>query len=373
MSFLGVEKGNRTMATTGAILVLLRGLISAKDSYFRLSHIRFLAMVFLTAQRQCKEPRDRVYALLSLATDEFRNKITVSYTRSLSELYVETGQVCLLHEGLDYLNPAQFKPAGRLQVLPTWCDDLCFLSGFQIFFHYHARAGFVWDRYRHQVRNFSHTKHIDILGFRAERVDQVIAHFDCSIGWLGDTVAKFGRWLDICLKFAQRTIKGTGHKESGYEDDILVSHISAIMGTTITNQPDREAIKQWYCTLIDVTNAENRNLKNRRTAKNPVAAGGSSISEEITKIIAWVGSVAGRCQTRTYFTSTKGKVGVGPPDTKPGDTVAVLFGGRSVYVLRERDETQKFEFIGCAFVHGLMELSRSSKEDIGETEWFSII
>ncbi|KAK4207305.1 heterokaryon incompatibility protein-domain-containing protein, partial [Rhypophila decipiens] len=52
-------------------------------------------LLTVTAERQCKEPLDRIYGLLSSMPGEFRRKILVLYTRDINEVYVEMGKACL--------------------------------------------------------------------------------------------------------------------------------------------------------------------------------------------------------------------------------------------------------------------------------------
>ncbi|KAM7201710.1 Heterokaryon incompatibility protein (HET) domain containing protein [Rhypophila sp. PSN 637] len=49
-------------------------------------------LLMATAGKQCKEPLDRIYGLLSSMPGEFRKKILVSYTRDINEVYVEMGK-----------------------------------------------------------------------------------------------------------------------------------------------------------------------------------------------------------------------------------------------------------------------------------------
>ena len=329
------------------------------------SSIPLTGLAICTADRRCKEPLDRVYALLSLASDELRNRITVSYTRGLNEVLVEVGKACLQYESLDYLQLVGDKPVET--VLPTWCADLTATSDSHKFLDLHAGAGFVPGYCERQVRTFPHTNNIDIAGFRAETVSQVMDPFDTP-GLGENRTEKLCTWLMSCLEFALRTIqaqspeKDAVPQEKEHPDNILLSHIYTVTATTITTQPDGEALKRRFRGFIDEITAHKESDSITKT-----------LLLDRARLAARVIGELQHCEKAAYFTTVKGKVGIGPVGTKPGDTVAVFFGGGLVYVLRERTEEQTFGFIGSAFIHGLMELSRTRKEDIGETEWFTLI
>jgi hypothetical protein len=60
---------------------------------------------------------------------------------------------------------------------------------------------------------------------------------------------------------------------------------------------------------------------------------------------------------RKFFTTTGGRMGVGPPETRPGDEIALLYGGEVPFCLRaERDQPEgHYKLVGDLYVHGLME------------------
>ena len=83
---------------------------------------------------------------------------------------------------------------------------------------------------------------------------------------------------------------------------------------------------------------------------------------------------------RTFFITTKGHMGLGPPKTKVGDSLAILMGGQTPFILREagtryfqqglkwqlRHERTVFEVIGDCYTDGFMdgEISREVKPDL---------
>jgi hypothetical protein len=59
------------------------------------------------------------------------------------------------------------------------------------------------------------------------------------------------------------------------------------------------------------------------------------------------------CWNRSFFTTKKGYMGIGPNVLEIGDIVCVLFGGDVPYILRPKDGY--YQLVGDAYVHGIME------------------
>jgi hypothetical protein len=63
---------------------------------------------------------------------------------------------------------------------------------------------------------------------------------------------------------------------------------------------------------------------------------------------------------RAFFTTQRGYMGFGPPDTRQGDLVAILRGSRMPFVLREASMTEGtydksyFTVVGYCYLHGVM-------------------
>ena len=57
---------------------------------------------------------------------------------------------------------------------------------------------------------------------------------------------------------------------------------------------------------------------------------------------------------RRFFLTESGLIGLGLVETEEGDFICVLYGGNRPYILRRIDQRKKFQFIGEAYVHGIM-------------------
>jgi hypothetical protein len=58
---------------------------------------------------------------------------------------------------------------------------------------------------------------------------------------------------------------------------------------------------------------------------------------------------------RSFFVTTDGRMGMGPPDLQPHDQICVLFGHHSPFALRQ--EGKCFKLVGDLYVHGIQKVS----------------
>jgi hypothetical protein len=91
-----------------------------------LNRLKILARFRLT---QCQDPRDRVYAFLSLWPEEIELKPTskplvVDYSRTVVQIYTDTAWAILKSSGnLDILSHVQNSHSTRIPGLPSWVPD----------------------------------------------------------------------------------------------------------------------------------------------------------------------------------------------------------------------------------------------------------
>jgi hypothetical protein len=70
-------------------------------------------------------------------------------------------------------------------------------------------------------------------------------------------------------------------------------------------------------------------------------------------------SLVGMMENQTFFITKSGYIGIGPPDTSPGDRVWVFKGGNVPFVMRDagaegKDQPQ-LTLVGDAYVHEIMD------------------
>ena len=88
--------------------------------------------------------------------------------------------------------------------------------------------------------------------------------------------------------------------------------------------------------------------------------------------VAHVDHILSECMYRRFFITKKGYLGLGPGPMEVGDSVCVLFGGKTPFILRKEED--HFKLIGESYIHGIMEGEVIQQFEAGELEeqWFEI-
>jgi hypothetical protein len=78
--------------------------------------------------------------------------------------------------------------------------------------------------------------------------------------------------------------------------------------------------------------------------------------------------------TRAFFLTSRGYMGIGSSAIQCGDSVMILYGGQVPYILRPRNN-EELEFIGECYVHGLMfgEVSQLAGMEGFESKLWNIV
>jgi hypothetical protein len=66
----------------------------------------------------------------------------------------------------------------------------------------------------------------------------------------------------------------------------------------------------------------------------------------------------------SFFTTTSARFGLGQKGLMAGDQVCIFCGGRAAYILRK--EQDHHIFVGCAYVHGIMDGEIAAELNIAE-------
>lgn len=79
----------------------------------------------------CADPRDRIYALLSLLPEAVRAEIEPDYTKSVHEVYIDAALSFIQAGAMDNLGILTLVESHKQdQKLPSWVPDVCIISAF---------------------------------------------------------------------------------------------------------------------------------------------------------------------------------------------------------------------------------------------------
>jgi hypothetical protein len=280
------------------------------------------------------DPRDRVYALLGMATDDAARKIVPDYTASCEDAYITTARVLLEHGYWEVLSMRRTRNVCRN--LPTWVPD------------WSANNWSPWSR--KGVRfDASHVKgtlvsHCKVVAASQSDLFRVISPRVAFV----DTVQEAGR----------TRVWGCNNPEwkaTSRHLETIQDYISRSLKYSAWQKEDAE----WRLPVIDAQ----LNLSTSRTER-------ASDPTYMQMYKKWVeegepkeepGDILEACRRQMMnipfsrpFLSTTGYVGLCSEDVEPGDEIVIVIGADVPYAVRPRDDGESYTLVGECHVYGIM-------------------
>ncbi|KAI0198010.1 heterokaryon incompatibility protein-domain-containing protein [Astrocystis sublimbata] len=292
----------------------------------------------------CHDQRDKVFAIVSMASDVPRGAVKPDYTKSLVDVYIDI--VRYMMDNAKDGNALQFlghviRPTAewaRLDQkddtgLPSWVPD--------------------WRGPKVDIIELRHSlsqdEAIDIPTYNASLGTKPVVKINgCELHVNAVFVDTIATTQPIASNLQP---SDTSIQQSWLPTD---SHDNYIAGGTI-----REAYN--HTILADIGRQESMTPGNR-----PYRRGYAMDWSLLDKPLSLVNAKDAELRTfllddlvcttvgRRLFRTAKGYVGLGPAAAKAGDSVCVLMGGRLLYCLRALTGG-RHEFVGECYVHGLMD------------------
>jgi hypothetical protein len=182
---------------------------------------------------------------------------------------------------------------------------------------------------------------IRVPGFRIDTIDHVVEQVS-DIDFISNVLA----WESQCLQLSRRV----------YNSDVVPE---AHRRTLIADLLYRDKENFFLACEQDLE----YNYKLWKASLEAMVAkklGQRELNQSVAEYRAWGeynGSFRVICKGRAFFSTSKGRIGLGLPDIVKGDVVCVFYSGTPLYVIRFRDrsgEGEEAELMGDAYVHGLM-------------------
>jgi hypothetical protein len=64
--------------------------------------------------------------------------------------------------------------------------------------------------------------------------------------------------------------------------------------------------------------------------------------------------VNGTCYENTFYSTERGRIGIGPPEAEPGDFVCIPYQSDIPYIMRRNDENGRYKLLGQTYCSGVM-------------------
>lgn len=304
--------------------------------------------------RLCQDPRDRIYGLLGLVDRKDRAGVEPDYSLSIQEVYVQVMETILAHADRDLKCFTGSGFSSKRHQLPSWVRDLSApldsittnfeMSRHHLYRFYDAALGTDSD-----LKVFSQY----MLAGTGALIDEIIKVSMTLQTRDWQTVWKvFDHWQDVM------TSSWSDHRYMSRSDERRFWR--AVMGDAIVtadgawsrlSERTNHNFEDWWTCIDESFKAK---------VEPPITA----------QIHLFQSNIYGRA----FFVTKKGYIGLGLPNTLPGDLVWVFQGGRTPFVLRHamqrlgdkdtRDRVRpSFGLIGDCYLQDFMDGEAFMDED----------
>ncbi|KAF4948552.1 hypothetical protein FGADI_9547 [Fusarium gaditjirri] len=318
------------------------------------------------------DPRDILFGLLGILTEEQALGIRVDYTKSVAEVFTVLTRAMMSSEDedhapfdLDFCNPGQ--PTGYL---PTWVPDWCKIGmwGVRTYRINHFGMYKATGRLSRQGRALTVKGDTNVLHRLGCQVDEITSVMHPP-EWVQTTPYDPSELEDPDNWFRSiATFAGLG-SESGPGEDYIWRTITHKTPPKLTRIPpqQRTSIIEGTCTLrrkimrlqdVDarsLTDEEIEFIHHGPLYNNFGSNSGVLNDQQVAQFAtSWRESLSRGNRNRTLFKTSKGMLGLGHVGIEVGDIVSLIWGVRSPIVLRQRCDGG-FYFCGDAYVDGIMQ------------------
>ena len=279
----------------------------------------------MTLTCKCFDPRDRIYAVLSLLNDNEKTiGIEVDYKKKTNQVYQDVAlRYIAHHKNLSVLvsSGLKDKPSGRPTWVPDWTVsdllDCGSASGYSIAEVRH-RSGGILSVIGTRLATVQHAKRIKMPVDR--NIESVILEIQ--------RLAPHG--------ILERSYPGGGTVLAAYCHTICASHFSDGFLPLRKDLPQLQQSRDFLSTILQPA-------KNRIPDTSP----GTEARE-------FLGRARYVCDQRSFIETREGYIGLAPQVAQPGDHVCVLLGCSIPMLLRPAPNLQ-YQVVGACFIYGLMQ------------------
>ena len=307
---------------------------------------------------EAKDPRDKVYSLLGLASDVNSGDIDIDYTLTPQQVYKDVVRFYLeKHKTLDILGVILEQESNIGKVLPSWVPDWSFTA-----FHYDDGRPFLQKlasgnsvcKFYHASGDTtmptnisSNTDHLTLKGFIFDTLADL-----CAIHFMPDLALfdfnKPSQHLTVIQDWDKKALE----VREGLDPYIhTCGRMEAFWRTLIA-----DAIGDERATEAELT-AEMFNVWSGR-AEAP--------KEENNFAESFASAVLRASHNRRFSITSNGYMVLAPAGAEEGDLVCVLLGGQPPFILRIEDG--HFYLVGACYVHGIMDGEAMEELQTGKYE-----
>jgi hypothetical protein len=315
------------------------GLIEEARSINSSGVANFYRLLKETEYTSCEDPRDRIYAQISMLPKPLRDKIIPDYRKDASQVYANAfRQVSLFNGYLKLLSQCGERPSDKC--LPSWVPNWAAPRdtpqlGISIFI---ASGNSESEIY------FEDDVMLLARGVRSATVAEV-----------SDQVTLGSQFEDVLSVWKTWAQPNSGQRRYSKSETLLDAYCYTICSGKIKERcPDKSYTKLKIARPILGLSNDQDSTDNQKRAQNRYAEYCEHDRNTSKQLQKYERNAVNCCGGRRFFTTVEGYIGLGPAEIQPGDAICILLGLDYPIALRPVYNGQ-YLVIGCCYVHGLMD------------------
>tara|TARA_R110002003_G_scaffold143_14_gene13289 strand:- start:8941 stop:11418 length:2478 start_codon:yes stop_codon:yes gene_type:complete len=331
-------------------------------------------LLFTSMHFKATDPRDLIYGILGLCTEEERGMLLVDYSSPVEKVYLEAAWTLCQNEGIQLLLSCGIGTVlKRRTELPSWVPD----------WEATQREAGHWEGVRQKQIEFAKSSvkpeiellHGNVLQLSGHRVDH-IKHIGPL---LYDSAPGDREWSIIDIKqLAQKLDEVKGLVDSSPEIEDPYPHttpyqpLSEALWRTLTDSKKDETSPK-FVTYFTQWEQDLREIVTSSDLTSP------AIFNRLRSMHEGIDRIQSICYGKRFFISRNGFIGLCPRYTTQNDVICIAPGVTSPFLLRQKSKQNApgeevvgtYLLVGSCHVHGLME-REAALTDI-ETEHLIIV
>jgi Heterokaryon incompatibility protein (HET) len=295
----------------------------------------FVMLMQLTRYRGCQDPRDKVFSVLSLLSENFQASFSAGYLQTVETVYASAVQSYIQHSAdLHILSSCCSSEQASNLNLPSWVPD------WGMPFHMSYLGGY-------------YSKQTDYT-FCASGTSSAITTFSTDLRTLTVSGLEIDTVHNARLQQSDQEFDYSYDEHSGQEPwctwDIHKSMAELEQSKTalITRKGESPLRAAFHTLIVDRDPIQGIRKRTLKLTKLKHKLWPSCLEEYLAQVRLWT-------QHRTLIVSTNGYLALAPSSTLPGDKICILYGLHAPVILRPCANDASYTLIGDAYVHALMD------------------
>ena len=285
-------------------------------------NLAFLEVMYYTRHCMYTDPKDRVYAILSLqeSPDEAID-IEPDYEKSTSQVYQDVTLCCIdRHKSLEMLKSSGL--TDRPSEMPTWA-----LNPTTVETQFRLLSGLASGYSESEVQS------------RGAGILSVTGNVAATVQHVDRIECRGGSLIADIRRLAPRDVLQGSYIGSG---SLLTAYCNTLCGQQFGDEylPPLEVLPQFQQSLDFLSAILQPGIK-----QVPDYSRGTQAEKFLDNVWRY-------CQERSFVQTREGYIGLAPPNAQPGDQVCILLGSGIPMLLRPTLNSQH-QVIGSCYVHGL--------------------